>query len=85
MAQNFLPWSLVSEVWKAEKAILVATHVRFPAKLAVPAAGEPEELLGVELLIGVFGSHGAEDVPSDGLVHQLRTERKNGYQTAINT
>jgi len=54
------------------------THVRsdacFPAKLAVPAAGEPEELLGVELFVGVFGPHGAENVPSYGLVHQFRTE-----------
>ena len=78
----------MSEMWKAEKAILVATHVRsdvrFPAKLAVPAAGEPEELLGVELLVGVFGSHGAENVPSNGLVHQFRTERKIGFQTAMN-
>ena len=66
----------MSKVWKAEKAILVATHVRFPAKLAVPAAGEPEELLGVELFVGVFGPHGAENVPSYGLVHQFRTGRK---------
>ena len=70
----------MSEVWKAEKAILVATPtcdtMRFPAKLAVPAAGEPEELLGVKLFVGVFGPHGAENVPSYRLVHQFRTGRK---------